>query len=47
MTLGDLVGARISTMSGPWILSKFEAAVFFGLVLAMAGAATLATAGVI
>jgi hypothetical protein len=33
-------------MSGPWTLSTLEAAIFLGLVLAMADAATLATAGI-
>jgi hypothetical protein len=33
-------------MRGPWTLSTIEAAIFLGLVLALAGAATLATAGV-
>ena len=29
-----------------WTLSNLEAAIFLGLVLAMAGAATVATAGI-
>jgi hypothetical protein len=39
--------AELSTMHGPWTFSTIEAVVFLGLVLAFAGAATLATAGAI
>jgi hypothetical protein len=33
-------------MRGPWTLSTIEAVIFFGLMLVLAGAGTLATAGV-